>query len=195
MMLSFGIYLLLIPLLLIIQYNGLFKPFIIVMTLPLALLGAFPGLWITDNAFGFMPQLGLLALFGVVVNAAIIFIEFADRIVREKALASDGSGPIMGLTVEEFRSCLTEAGELRLPPIAMTTLTTIGGLLPLALAGGPLWEGMSWLMIYGLTVATVLTLLVVPCLYAIFVETFGVDPVKMDLPPDTSDEMTQPIAG
>ncbi|GJM23271.1 MAG: hypothetical protein DHS20C15_31860 [Planctomycetota bacterium] len=148
--------------------------------LPLALIGAFPGLWITGNAFGFMPQLGLLSLFGVVVNAAIIFIEFADRIVRERAEASDGSGPIMGLTVLEFRACLVEAGKLRLPPIAMTTLTTIGGLLPLALSGGPLWEGMSWLMIYGLTVATLLTLIVVPCMYAIFVETFKVSPVKVE---------------
>ncbi len=180
MKLSFMISLLLIPLLLIIQYNGLFKPFIIVMTLPLALIGGFPGLWITGNAFGFMPQLGLLSLFGVVVNAAIIFIEFADRIIKEKALASDGSGPILGLTVQEFRGCLIEAGKLRLSPIAMTTLTTIGGLLPLALGGGPLWEGMSWLMIYGLTVATLLTLVVVPCLYAIFVETFKVAPVRLE---------------
>ena len=66
---------------------------------------------------------------------------------------------------------------MRLLPIAMTTLTTIGGLLPLGLAGGPLWEGMAWLMIFGLAVATVLTLVVVPALYAILVETFGVKPI------------------
>ena len=192
MMTSLLISLLLIPLLLIVQYNGLVKPFIIVMTLPLALLGAWPGLWITGNAFGFMPQLGLLSLFGVVVNAAIIFIEFADNIIKEKAQASDGSGPIMGLTVDEFRGCLAEAGQLRLPPIAMTTLTTIGGLLPLAIAGGPLWEGMSWLMIFGLTIATVLTLFVVPCLYAIFVETFKVDPVRLDTKSDGGDAAPEP---
>ncbi|MHC4223829.1 MAG: hypothetical protein ACYSUN_07560, partial [Planctomycetota bacterium] len=58
-----------------------------------------------------------------------------------------------------------------------TTLTTIGGLLPLALAGGPLWEGMAWLMIFGLIVATVLTLIVVPALYAIFVDTFRRQPL------------------
>ena len=57
--------------------------------------------------------------------------------------------------------------------------------LPLALAGGPLWEGMSWLMIYGLTIATILTLVVVPCLYAIFVENFKVKPVKLDRPDGT----------
>jgi len=68
---------------------------------------------------------------------------------------------------------------VRLLPIAMTTLTTIGGLLPLALAGGPLWEGMAWLMIFGLMVATILTLIVVPSLYAIFVENFKIKPVRM----------------
>jgi multidrug efflux pump subunit AcrB len=62
-------------------------------------------------------------------------------------------------------------------PIFLTTATTVGGLIPLALSGGPLWEGLAWLMIYGLTVATVLTLYVVPSLYAIAVETFGVQPI------------------
>ncbi len=62
----------------------------------------------------------------------------------------------------------------------MTSLTTIGGLLPLALAGGPLWEGMAWLMIFGLIVATILTLIVVPALYAIFVETFRVRPMPAE---------------
>ena len=74
---------------------------------------------------------------------------------------------------------LAAAGEVARPCV-MTTLTTIGGLLPLALAGGPLWEGMSWLMIFGLAIATVLTLIVVPCLYAIFVETFKMSPLPVE---------------
>jgi len=85
----------------------------------------------------------------------------------------------MGLSIHEFRECLVQAGQVRLLPIAMTTLTTIGGLLPLALAGGPLWEGLAWLMIFGLMVATILTLIVVPSLYAIFVENFKIKPVKI----------------
>ena len=79
----------------------------------------------------------------------------------------------------EFRECLVQAGQVRLLPIAMTTLTTIGGLLPLALGGGPLWEGMAWLMIFGLIVATILTLVIVPALYCIFVENFGMKPVQV----------------
>ena len=167
---------LVIVMLLIIQYNGFAKPLIILTTVPLALIGALPGLYLTDNPLGFMPQLGLLSLFGIVVNTAIIFIEFAEGLVEERSRAASG-GPILGLTKQEFRECLVEAAKVRLLPIAMTTLTTIGGLLPLAIAGGPLWEGMAWLMIFGLVVATLLTLVVVPALYAIFVERLKMSPV------------------
>ena len=168
-----------IILLLVIQYNGWAKPIIILTTLPLALIGALPGLYFTDNALGFMPQLGILSLFGIVLNTGIIFIEFADGLIKDAAEKSDGTGPVCGLTHDEFRSCLVEACKQRLLPIFLTTATTIGGLLPLATGGGPLWEGMSWCMIYGLIVATLLTLLVVPALYAIFVETFRVKPVEI----------------
>jgi len=179
---SIAITLLGIVLLLVIQYNGLAKPLIILATLPLALIGAYGGVFITGNALGFMAQLGLLALFGVVVNTAIIYLEFADALILERARSCDGSGPICGLSRDAFRECLARAGQVRLLPIAMTTLTTIGGLLPLALWGGPLWEAMSWLMIFGLMVATVLTLVVVPAIYAILVETFRLKPVRLEQP-------------
>ena len=169
-----------IVLLLVVQYNGWAKPVIILTTLPLALIGALPGLYFTGNALGFMPQLGILSLFGIVLNTGIIFIEFADLLIKEAAEKSDGSGPICGLTRDQFRGCLVEACKQRLLPIFLTTATTIGGLLPLAMSGGPLWEGMSWCMIYGLIVATLLTLLVVPALYAFFVETLGVRPVRLE---------------
>ena len=115
----------------------------------------------TGNPLGFMPQLGILALFGIVLNTGIIFIEFADMLIADRAKKSDGTGPICGLTKQEFRTCLVDAAKLRLMPIFLTTSTTIAGLLPLALGGGPLWEGLAWCMIFGLIVATLLTLLVV----------------------------------
>jgi len=177
---SLSLSLLSIIMLLVIQYNGIAKPIIILSTLPLALIGALPGLYFTGNPLGFMPQLGILALFGIVLNTGIIFIEFADILIKEAAEKSDGAGPICGLSRDEFRSCLVNAAKQRLLPIFLTTATTIGGLLPLALSGGPLWEGMAWCMIFGLMVATVLTLLVVPALYALFVETFGVQPVQVE---------------
>lgn len=168
-----------IVLLLVIQFNSVAKTLIIIATLPLALIGALGGLWLTNNPLGFMPQLGILSLFGIVLNTGIIFIEFADILIRRRAEQSDQSGPIVGLTRAEFRQCLVDAGKQRLLPIFLTTATTVGGLLPLALGGGPLWVGMAWLMICGLLVATVLTLLVIPALYAIAVETFRIQPVSL----------------
>ncbi len=189
MLKSFLMSFLLIVVILVIQYNGWSKTTVILATLPLAIMGAFLGLWATDSLFGFMPQLGLLSLFGIVLNTGIIFIEFADILIERKAREKlDGensngagserqSGPIHGLTKKEFRQCMVEAGKVRMLPIFLTTSTTIGGLVPLALSGGPLWEGMAWLMIFGLMVATLLTLYVVPALYAILIETFRVKPV------------------
>lgn len=181
MLTSFGISFLSIVLILVIQYNGWSKTLIVLATLPLSVIGAWFGLWLTDNPLGFMPQLGLLSLFGIVLNTGIIFIEFSDILITRKRdqLVEAGStdGPVAGLTIDQFRECLIDAGKQRMLPIFLTAATTIGGLLPLAMSGGPLWEGMAWLMIFGLVVATLLTLYVVPALYAIVVETFRVQPI------------------
>lgn len=183
MMLSFAISFILIVLCLIFQYNGWAKPLLILSTLPLAFGGAWLGLFLFDQSLGFMPQLGILALFGIVLNTAIIFVEFADILIADraskKALAGSAGGPIVGLTVDEFRDCLIQAGKQRMLPIFLTTATTVGGLIPLALSGGPLWEGLAWCMIVGLMLTTLLTLFVVPACYAILVETFGIIPVKL----------------
>lgn len=177
---SFGISFLLIVLCLVFQYNGWAKPLIILATLPMALIGALPGLYLSGSAIGFMPQLGILSLFGIVLNTGIIFIEFADLLIQNKANTKmPDDGPIVGLTRTEFHDCLVEAGKQRMLPIFLTTATTIGGLIPLALGGGPLWEGLAWCMISGLLVATLLTLFVVPAIYAILVETFRVCPVTV----------------
>jgi len=180
---SFKMSVLLIVLCLVFQYNGWAKPLIILTTLPMALIGALPGLYFTDSLLGFMPQLGILSLFGIVLNTGVIFVEFVDMLIEQRrdAKLSGGmeAGPISGLTKQEFRQCLVDAGKLRMLPIFLTTSTTIGGLIPLALSGGPLWTGLAWTMIFGLTVATLLTLLVVPAIYAILVETFGLRPIAM----------------
>jgi multidrug efflux pump subunit AcrB len=183
MLTSFGMSFLCIILILVVQYNGWSKTLVILATLPLALIGAWFGLWATMNPMGFMPQLGLLSLFGIVLNTGIIFIEFADILIEKKrdelSAAGTAAGPIVGLSRSQFRQCLVESGKQRMLPIFLTTATTIGGLIPLALSGGPLWEGMAWLMIFGLIVATLLTLYVVPALYAMIVETFHVSPVAV----------------
>jgi len=111
-----------------------------------------------------------------------------DKLAKGEGLARAGERSCNGLTREAFRECIVEACKLRIMPIALTTLTTVGGLLPLALAGGPLFESMATVIIFGLLVATVLALLVLPAIIAIFVEKFGLNLVKTSpaSPPATS---------
>jgi multidrug efflux pump subunit AcrB len=158
---SFGMSFIAIILLLVFQFNSLARTAIIMVTLPLALVGALFGLWVTGNAFGFMPQLGVLALFGIVLNSAILFVEFADIIMKERTSATD-----QPLSREAYHAAIADAARQRLMPIFLTTATTVGGLVPLALGGGPLWQGLAWLLIFGLTFATLLTLFVIPVLYS-----------------------------
>ncbi|WP_153555146.1 efflux RND transporter permease subunit [Roseimaritima sediminicola] len=190
MMTSFAISFVLIVACLIAQYNGWAKPLLVLSTLPMAAAGAWLGLYLSDNSLGFMPQLGILALFGIVLNTAIIFIEFADLLIAEqleRSAAEPDSETVEATTVDRlaggldratFRRCLLEAGKQRMLPIFLTTATTVGGLIPLALSGGPLWAGLAWCMIAGLLLTTVITLLMIPALYAVLVETFGVRPIK-----------------
>jgi multidrug efflux pump len=181
---AFGIALILIILCLIVQYNSLIKPFVVLSTVPMGVAGGLFGLWVTDNALGFMPMLGLVSLAGIVVNSGILYLEFADEYIRQKleskqGLAVVGEKHYNGLSRKVFRQCLADAGSTRLLPIVLTVSTTVGGLIPLALFGGPLWEGMAYLLIAGLLVATVLTLLVLPIIYALAVEWFGVTMVSV----------------
>ena len=164
MMASFGMSFIAIIVLLICQFNSVFRTTIIIVTLPLALGGALLGLWLTNNPLGFMPQLGILALFGIVLNAAILFVEYVDLLVRKRnAYRGDGQS----LSREAFFETIVSAGRQRFTPIFLTTATTVGGLVPLALFGGPLWVGMAWLLVFGLTFATLLTLFVIPVLYSL----------------------------
>ncbi|MEM9065191.1 MAG: efflux RND transporter permease subunit [Planctomycetota bacterium] len=155
---AFAISILLIFLVLLIQYNSISKPFVVLTAFPLALIGAMLGLFLSGWPLGFMPLLGIVALGGTVINNAIVLIDFVESMVEEGA---------------ELRTAVARAGLVRMQPILLTTLTTVGGLLPLALFGGPMWAGMSWAMIGGLSLSTVLTLLVIPTVYVFFAERLG----------------------
>ena len=142
---------LLILLVLIAQYNSVVKPLVVLATVPLALVGALLGLFLSGWAIGFMPSLGIISLAGVVINNAILLLDFIEGNRRQ------GQG---------LEDAVASAGRLRMRPIILTTLTTIGGLLPLAFLAGPMWAGMAWAMIVGLALSTGLTLLVIPTIYA-----------------------------
>jgi multidrug efflux pump subunit AcrB len=143
-----------IVLLLIGQFNSLRRGGIVMLTIPLGLIGVVAGLLLLRSYFGFMTLLGIVSLSGILINNAIVLI---DRIDIERN--QNGHEPARAIV---------EAAQRRLRPILMTTTTTILGLVPLYLGGGPMWEPMAIAIMFGLAFATVLTLGVVPVLYSLF---------------------------
>ncbi|RMF97695.1 MAG: efflux RND transporter permease subunit, partial [Gammaproteobacteria bacterium] len=142
-----------IVLLLVAQFNSLRRPLIVLATIPFALIGVVCGLLLVRSYFGFMTLLGVISLSGIVINNAIVLL---DRIRIERE--DNGLPPDQAVLV---------AAQQRLRPILLTTATTIGGLLPLWLGGGPMWEPMAVAIIFGLAFSTLLTLGLVPVLYAV----------------------------
>jgi multidrug efflux pump subunit AcrB len=142
-----------LALILISQFNSIRRFAIIALTIPPMLIGVVPGLLITGSSFGFMTLLGLIALMGIIVNNAILLIDETD------------SQLVAGLPLTD---AVVEAAKSRLRPIVMTTITTIIGLMPLALGGGGMWSSMAYAMMFGLGFATLLTLLLCPSLFYLF---------------------------
>jgi multidrug efflux pump subunit AcrB len=145
---------LIIVLLLVGQFNSIRRPIIILITIPLGIIGVVVGLIVFRSYFGFMTLLGIISLSGIVINNAIVLL---DRIKIE--IDHNGLDP---------PRAVVEAAQRRLRPILLTTFTTIGGLLPLYLGGGLMWEPMAISIMVGLLFATALTLGVVPILYSLF---------------------------
>ena len=134
---------------LVAQFNSFFQPLIIVMAVPLALVGVFPALLITGNVLSFLANVGVVALVGIVVNDAIVFIDYANRLYRRD---------------NDFVQALITAGQVRFKPILSTSITTIGGVLPLALVSD-FWGPIGMAIIGGLTFSTIGTLVVIPAAY------------------------------
>ena len=177
---------LLIFLILVAQFNSASTPIIISISVVLSLIGVLFGLLIFRMDFVIlMTMIGIISLAGIVVNNAIVLIDYINLTIKRKrrALNLDASEK---LTSPQLLECVVEGGKTRLRPVLLTAITTILGLLPLALGininfktlvtelnpnfyiGGEnvaFWGPMGWAIIYGLTFATFLTLVVVPILY------------------------------
>jgi multidrug efflux pump subunit AcrB len=138
--------------LLIWQFNSFRRPFIIVLTLPLAFVGAFVGLLVFRAPFDFFGILGLLSLAGIIINNGIVLI---DKIDQERNAGRDSYTAVIEATVSRFR------------PIWMTTITTILGVMPLIVSHDPVFYSLALIIGSGLAFGTVLTLGVVPVLYAV----------------------------
>jgi len=147
------------------QFESLLDPFLILLAVPMALIGVVAWLFVTHTAVSVMVMIGGIMLAGIVVNNGIVLLDLVGRLRRR------------GYTV---RDAIMEGGSVRLRPILMTKATTVLGLVPIALGrgeGGELMQPLAITVIGGLTVSTLLTLVVVPVLYT-FVHRDKVSSVK-----------------
>ncbi len=153
--LALGIAVFLIYALLAAQFEHFVLPIIIIGSIPLALIGVLWGLVIMNQAVNIMVMIGIILLAGIVVNNAIVLIDFI-KMTRERG--------------SERQEAIIESCRTRLRPILMTTMTTVLGMLPLSLGigeGAEVYRGMAITVMWGLSVSTLLTLIVIPILYTL----------------------------
>jgi multidrug efflux pump subunit AcrB len=164
---AFGIGLMLMLMILITQFNSVQRPGIILGSVVMSMIGVFIGLMITQNKFSIiMTGLGVISLAGVVVNNAIVLIDYTDKLRKKSGMP--------------LSKALLKAGVVRFRPVLLTAITTVLGLMPMALGvsidfrtlsvdvGAPtteMWGPMAQAVSFGLGVATVLTLVIVPVMY------------------------------
>ncbi|SFU15653.1 Multidrug efflux pump subunit AcrB [Algoriphagus locisalis] len=183
---ALGIAVALIFLIIVAQFNSVTTPFIIMASVVLSTIGVFLGLVIFNMDFVvIMTGIGIISLAGVVVNNAIVLIDYTN-LVRERKREELGLGPKERLEFSLLISSIVESGKTRLRPVLLTAITTVLGLIPLAIGmninfgsllssfdpqfyvGGDnaaFWGPMAWTVIFGLTFATFLTLIIVPVMY------------------------------
>ena len=139
---------------LVFQFNNAIKPILVLAAAPYGMVGAFALLWVMNVPFGFMAFLGVASLVGVIVSHSIVLFDF----IEERHAVGD-----------DFENAVIDAGIIRLRPVMITVFATVLALFPLAVHGGPLWKPLCYAQIGGLLLATVVTKLQVPVMYAIFV--------------------------
>ncbi|MEB2786884.1 efflux RND transporter permease subunit [Algoriphagus persicinus] len=183
---ALGIAVSLIFLIIVAQFNSVTTPFIIMASVVLSTIGVFLGLVIFNMDFVvIMTGIGIISLAGVVVNNAIVLIDYTN-LVRERKRDELGMGPKDHLPFPLMIASIVESGKTRLRPVLLTAITTVLGLIPLAIGmninfgtllssfdpqfyvGGDnaaFWGPMAWTVIFGLTFATFLTLVIVPVMY------------------------------
>ena len=183
---ALGIAVSLIFLIIVAQFNSVISPFIIMTSVLFSTIGVFLGLVIFNMDFVvIMTGIGIISLAGVVVNNAIVLIDYTD-LVRSRKREELGITKGNYLTYPDLLASIVEAGKTRLRPVLLTAITTVLGLIPLAIGmninfatllsefdpqfyvGGDnaaFWGPMAWTVIFGLTFATIITLVLVPVMY------------------------------
>lgn len=178
----------LIFLILIFQFNSVSKPAIIMLAIFLSLIGVFGGILITGSAFVIMmTMMGIISLAGIVVNNGVVLLDYTQLLIDRKMIAMGMDNKDL-LRTDSVKEAIIEGGRARLRPVLLTAITTILGLIPLAIGlninfftlftdfnpniyfGGDnviFWGPLAWTVIYGLIIATFLTLIIVPVLFFI----------------------------
>jgi len=187
---AFGIAFFTIFLILVAQFNSILYPFIIILSIVFSTIGVFFGLVISQMDFVVvMTGIGIISLAGIVVNNAIVLIDYINLLRQRKRTEQDLTERTDELSNEEVKDAIVLGGKTRLRPVLLTAITTVLGLIPLAIGlninfgsfiatwdpqifiGGDnvaMWGPMSWTIINGLVFATFLTLIVVPVMYLLF---------------------------
>jgi hydrophobic/amphiphilic exporter-1 (mainly G- bacteria), HAE1 family len=159
LMIALLLALLLVYMVMAAQFENLLDPFVVMFSIPLALIGVLLTMFITNTTFNIQSYIGMVMLAGIVVNNAIVLVDYINLMRREH-----------GWSLHE---AVIESGRRRLRPILMTTLTTLLGLMPLAIGfgeGAEVQAAMARVVIGGLLVSTLITLLFIPVLYTTFAE-------------------------
>ncbi len=154
--LAIGMALILVYMVMACQFESLWNPLLIMASVPVMFIGVFVGLFLTGQRISMMSLLGILMLEGIVVNNAIVLIDYIQQL-RAKGLCK--------------RESVVEAGKTRMRPILVTTLTTVLAMTPMLLANGEgaeVWKPMAATVIFGLSCSTIISLLVIPILYEKF---------------------------
>lgn len=172
--LSLGVSLMLIFLTLLFQFKNFKKTLIILATFPLSLLGAFLGLFLTDNPMGMTAFMGIISLIGIVVRNGIILVDYADELVRDHDYS--------------IKAAALAAAKRRMRPIFLTSSAAAVGVIPMIISRSPMWSPLSSVLAFGLMVSMILTLFVVPVLYYMFVKP---EPVEEELAQPDADDPIQ----
>jgi multidrug efflux pump subunit AcrB len=178
----------LIMLILIFQFGGISKPLIIMLAIFLSFIGVFGGLMLTGWSFVIMmTMMGIISLAGIVVNNGVVLLDYTQILIDRKKVELNMDEKDL-LTMPQVTEIITRGGKARLRPVILTAITTVLGLIPLAIGlnidffslfsqfdpkiyiGGDnviFWGPLAWTVIFGLIVATFLTLIIVPVLFNI----------------------------
>jgi multidrug efflux pump len=172
---TFGIALLIVFLVLAAQFESFIHPFVILLTVPMALAGALLGLFITGSTLNIYSQIGIIMLIGIAAKNGILIVEFINQL-RDAG--------------RDFEEAIMEAAGIRLRPVIMTTISTVMGSIPLIMASGAGSAGRNVLGIVifaGVSMATLLTLFIVPAFYKLLARNTG--------SPSTISRMLDELAG